>query len=431
MNTKDKTSNRIGETRTMNNGMKATIIAYRSCMDIDVQFEDGQIREGVVYGQFKNGSVAHPDTARVHDKNKRIGETRVMNNGIKATIIACRNYHDLDVQFEDGAIKENVHYLNFSKGEVQHPKYSYRYRKPPKTGRIGETKKMSNGMKATIINYRTCADIDVQFEDGQVKEGVRYDKFSKGRVVHPASAPMCDKTKRLGEIRVMSNDMKATVIEYRKANDIDVQFEDGKIREGISYDKFKKGFVAHPDAVKEYRKSVRLGETRVMTNGMNATIITYRSCVDMDVQFEDGQVKEGVKYDNFLKGRVAHPSYSGFVHIGENRAMTNGMKATVINYRTHTDIDVQFEDGKVKECVSYNAFRNGHVAHPDNTYATKKEIRVGETRTMTNGMKTTIIAYRSNRDMDVRFEDGQVREGVQYTNFLRGNIAHPDSCRKK
>lgn len=35
--------NKVGEIRTMNCGMKATIIQYRKSIDIDVQFEDGYI----------------------------------------------------------------------------------------------------------------------------------------------------------------------------------------------------------------------------------------------------------------------------------------------------------------------------------------------------------------------------------------------------
>lgn len=51
--------NRIGEQRQMSNGMYATIIAYRTARDIDVQFEDGTIVTNKRYGNFKRGEINH------------------------------------------------------------------------------------------------------------------------------------------------------------------------------------------------------------------------------------------------------------------------------------------------------------------------------------------------------------------------------------
>ena len=43
--------------------------------------------------------------------------------------------------------------------------------------RIGEESINYQGLKMTIINYRTYDDIDVQFEDGSIRGNVRYDHF--------------------------------------------------------------------------------------------------------------------------------------------------------------------------------------------------------------------------------------------------------------
>lgn len=50
--------------------------------------------------------------------------------------------------------------------------------------RVGETQMMNCGMRATIIRYRKYADIDVRFEDGTVAEHKRYDIFRKGEIAH-------------------------------------------------------------------------------------------------------------------------------------------------------------------------------------------------------------------------------------------------------
>lgn len=48
---------RVGETRVMNCGMKATIIRYGGYNDIDVRFEDGAVAEHKTYGAFKKSGI--------------------------------------------------------------------------------------------------------------------------------------------------------------------------------------------------------------------------------------------------------------------------------------------------------------------------------------------------------------------------------------
>ena len=56
-----------------------------------------------------------------------------------------------------------------------------------KTSCINETKVMNNGMKATCIAYRLAKDMDVQFEDGTIVEHVQKTHFDKGTVTNPNS----------------------------------------------------------------------------------------------------------------------------------------------------------------------------------------------------------------------------------------------------
>lgn len=42
---------RVGETRMMNCGMRATIIRYGGVRDMDVRFEDGAIAKCKIYGE--------------------------------------------------------------------------------------------------------------------------------------------------------------------------------------------------------------------------------------------------------------------------------------------------------------------------------------------------------------------------------------------
>ena len=108
---------RLGETRMMNCGMKATIIRYGKYSDIDVRFEDGAVVKHKDYGKFKKGNIAHPNTTA----EDRLGETSMMNCGMEATIIRYGNAKDIDVRFEDGAVVEHKGYSALKNGEISHP----------------------------------------------------------------------------------------------------------------------------------------------------------------------------------------------------------------------------------------------------------------------------------------------------------------------
>lgn len=76
-------------------------------------------------------------------------------------------------------------------------------------------------------------------------------------------------------------------------------------------------------------------------------------------------------------------------------------------------------------------FRKGEIKNPKAPHGlSKSNKRVGETRTMKNGFSAVIVAYRNNKDCDVRFiESGVIREHMNYANFRRGEIS--DKGREK
>lgn len=120
---------RIGEKRTMNCGLEAEIIEYFNNKNITLRFEDGCIVKNKRYKNFKQGYIAHPSInvlKNKHDKRveERLGITRMMNCGMNATIIAYRNSHDIDVEFEDHIVVRNKMYQSFKNGHIAHPSHS-------------------------------------------------------------------------------------------------------------------------------------------------------------------------------------------------------------------------------------------------------------------------------------------------------------------
>ena len=344
-------------------------------------------------------------------KTNRLGETRMMNCGMEATIIRYGNSKDIDVRFEDGVIVEHKRYRAFENGNIANPNFN---------PRLGETKMMNCGMEATIIRYGGSADIDVRFEDGIVVEHREYREFEKGGIINPNIKATAEN--RLDETCMMNCGMKATIIRYNGVRDIDVRFEDGTVAEHKAYGPFKRGEIANPN-IKTSAENC-LGETRMMNCGMEATIIRYGGYKDIDVRFEDGTVVEHKGYSAFKRGEIANPNVKTFANrLDETRMMNCGMEATIIRYSRRDDIDVRFEDGTVIEHRQYIQFKKGGIANPN--FKASAENCLGETRMMNCGMEATIIRYNTGKDIDVRFEDETVVEHRGYGNFKTGGITHP------
>ena len=170
-----------------------------------------------------------------------------------------------------------------------------------------------------------------------------------------------------------------------------------------------------------------------MNSGETCRIIAYRSSMDLDVEFEDGAyadidvrfedgyIARHAAYKEFLNGSIRPP----IDRVGETGIMNNGLKATIIAYRKHIDMDVLFEDGSVAEHIDYKNFTEGRVARPQDSRRNRGKFRIGEKRIMKCGLEAEIISYRKSDDMDVRFPDGVIVKNVQYTNFKRGMVGHP------
>ena len=341
-------TDRLGETKMMNCGMKATIVRYGRYEDIDVRFEDGSIVEHKAYSAFKKGEIANPNMKA--SAENRLGETRMMKCGMEATIIRYGNAKDIDVCFEDRTVATHKTYNAFKKGEMANSNI--------KVSRLSETRMMNCGMEATIIRYGTCADIDIRFEDGTVAVHKTYNAFKKGEIANQNI-----KASRLGETRMMNCGMEATIIRYGKYTDIDVRFEDGIEAVHKTYNSFKKGNIAHQKT--NVSAEARLGETRMMNCGMEATIIRYESAKDMDVRFKDGTVVKDRRYEDFKKGKITNQNMKASVEnrLGETRMMNCGMEATIIRYGNATDIDVRFEDGEVVKHGRYGNYKTGAITH--------------------------------------------------------------------
>ena len=206
-------------------------------------------------------------------------------------------------------------------------------------------------------------------------------------------------------------------------NNLTVKFEDGQIRYNVNYSNFLKGCVSHP-CINPQMKSIRLGEKRLMNCGMYAEIVAYRNAKDIDVLFEDDTLFIHKSYGEFVKGAIFNKNK----YVGLKNKMNCGLNATIIKVRTLDDLDIEFEDGTVVLHKRLDHFKIGNIKHPNRLLIDndKKEIRLGETKLMNNGMTATITDYYGAANITITFDDNTEVTNVQYCKFIRGRVANPN-----
>jgi hypothetical protein len=121
---KNKADERLGETKLIR-GEKATIIRYGGALDIDVEFEDGTVVRHRQYDAFNRATLTKGNRPIKRSlETSRVGEESVIK-GEKARIIAYRNCLDIDVEFEDGTVYKNTTYKRFTQGNMLKHKRKY------------------------------------------------------------------------------------------------------------------------------------------------------------------------------------------------------------------------------------------------------------------------------------------------------------------
>jgi hypothetical protein len=112
----------------------------------------------------------------------------------------------------------------------------------------------------------------------------------------------------------------------------------------------------------------RTGETKIMKNGINTTIISYRKWEDIDVKFDDGYIAYNKDYGAFKKGSIKNPniktkSNNLINRLGEINYNIYGTKLEIIKYNNYDDVDVKIydKDNTVIKNTRYNNFKSKHM----------------------------------------------------------------------
>lgn len=259
----------------------------------------------------------------------------------------------------------------------------------------------------------------------------------------------------IGLENIATNGQKMVIIAYVNSKNLDVQFEDGTIVRHKTLTAFKSGQIRNPNApcyggdkVSDNRVFKRVGLTNIATNGQKMTIIAYRNANDIDVQFEDGTIVCNKSMRSFLRGEIRNPNkiskperdydrlreYNNQV-IQDKKLYYEGMQvmqrdgmATCLTYRSNSDIDIRFNDSDDIINTRTSLFVNGKVPKPENKKLFGEEYLkslMGRKFTNSSGKTFKIVGGKDRNNLIVQFEDGIKVKGVRSTRALKGEVMYP------
>ena len=99
----------------------------------------------------------------------------------------------------------------------------------------------------------------------------------------------------------------------------------------------------------------------------------------------------------------------------------------IVKYIINKNIDIRFEDGTIVNNKPYSCFIRGTIKNPNYGY---KEKYVGIENVNKDGLHMKIIEYRTNSDIDVQFENGEILKNKSIQKFLNGSIKCPSTILK-
>lgn len=100
----------------------------------------------------------------------------------------------------------------------------------------------------------------------------------------------------------------------------------------------------------------RTGEVRTMNNGLKATIINYKNSSNIDIQFENGQIVCHNTVNNFIKGNIKCPMI--YIDMGDYYKVTN----------PNSKINMEFLIDKEDLCILSNYMWYIRMGYAYNSY---------------------------------------------------------------
>ena len=322
---------RIGEKHRQSDGHTCEIVGYKNSHNCKIKYDNGVVKEGKCYRDIKLGlcPLSRNHTSEKQEENykrqraenglEHVGKEIVNNNDQVMKITAYNSYDDITVEFEDGTIVSGQRMDQFRERRIVNPNFRMNYR-------------VSRNEYALLFYLRKFGFDHYNRVDGvgeldcynpEWNIGIEYDGY-----YHKYHADNDYKKNK------KARDNNITLIRIRDENcptlydsSVDFHFNSNKTCLNKDYEAAlkkvvmyinKAGFLLECDVDFERDKeeillnfskefcNKRIGETRTMRCGMQATITKYRLSTDIDVLFENGKVAKHKTYAHFKEGCIAY-----------------------------------------------------------------------------------------------------------------------------
>lgn len=264
-----------------------------------------------------NDIAAKLDETEENEKSKHdnhiygsiLGMEGVASNGMRIKCIKDNGAKDVSVEFEDGQIVEHQRRESFKRGHIRHPDKKNKSAGKRLEQHIGEIFYDKFGRKMTIIEYHSNSNVTVEYEDGTRVYDKEYRIVKNGGDIYPKSL--------FGQKRRAINGLMMEVIRDESWHNLYVKFEDGTVVNGVTRQNFMRGNVKYPEmnSRTNRQKQDRIGMETQMKNGLKAKIVGYKNAKDVDILFENGLLVKHREYDTFIKKRLGMPRYVGQIYI--------------------------------------------------------------------------------------------------------------------
>lgn len=104
--------------------------------------------------------------------------------------------------------------------------------------------------------------------------------------------------------------------------------------------------------------------------------------------------------------------------VGEKGINSQGLEMEIIAYRTNKDIDIKFIESGYINKNSYSNFKKGKIKD-----CTEELKRLGERRFNNKGEEMIIINYKGFSNVDIQFiKSGYINKSRSYSDFVKGEI---------
>ena len=177
-----------------------------------------------------------------------------------------------------------------------------------KQNRIGETRLTTCGLKATVIDYINAHKVTIKFENG-VEKVTTWERFNSGRITPVFVTDFVPQKERIGLKVKQHCGSVAELIEYKRCDDILVRFVDTGIVRKTTWNNFYKTKAVLNSQKRESKKLLNTKHTNFL--GLAYKVIDVQSTHNVTIRFDLTGLTKTVSSREIKNNIIGYPGFRG------------------------------------------------------------------------------------------------------------------------